>query len=113
MAQRGGATNYLLTNPIALRKFIDSRGESLMQGWRNMLADLQAGNVRMTDPDGFEVGGNLATTPGAVIFRNRLLEVIHYAPTQPQVHAEPVVIVTPWINKFYILDLNPRAIALE
>ena len=101
-------TNYLLTNPLALRKFIDSRGESLMQGWRNMLADLQAGNVRMTDPDGFEVGGNLATTPGAVIFRNRLLEVIHYAPTQPQVHAEPVVIVTPWINKFYILDLNPK-----
>ena len=101
-------TNYLLTNPIALRKFIDSRGESLAHGWRNMLADLQAGNVRMTDPDGFEVGGNLATTPGAVIFRNRLLEVIHYAPTQPQVHAEPVVIVTPWINKFYILDLNPK-----
>ncbi len=101
-------TNTLLTNPIALRKFIDSRGESLMQGWRNMLADLQAGNVRMTDPDGFKVGDNLATTPGAVIFRNRLLEVIHYAPTQPQVHAEPVVIVTPWINKFYILDLNPK-----
>ena len=101
-------TNYLLTNPIALRKFIDSRGESLAHGWRNMLADLQAGNVRMTDPDGFKVGDNLATTPGAVIFRNRLLEVIHYAPTQPQVHAEPVVIITPWINKFYILDLNPK-----
>ena len=101
-------TNYLFTNPIALRKFIDSRGESLMQGWHNMLEDLRAGNVRMTDPDGFKVGDNLATTPGAVIFRNRLLEVIHYAPTQPQVHAEPVVIVTPWINKFYILDLNPK-----
>jgi polyhydroxyalkanoate synthase len=101
-------TNALLTNPIALRKFIDSRGESLMNGWRNMLADLQAGNVRMTDPDGFKVGDNLATTPGAVIFRNRLLEVIHYTPTQPQVHAEPVVIITPWINKFYILDLNPK-----
>jgi polyhydroxyalkanoate synthase len=101
-------TNALLTNPIALRKFIDSRGESLMNGWRNMLDDLQAGNVRMTDPSGFKVGDNLATTPGAVIFRNRLLEVIHYAPTQPQVHAEPVVIITPWINKFYILDLNPK-----
>ena len=101
-------TNFLLTNPIALRKFIDSRGESLLRGWRNMLADLQAGNVRMTDPDGFKLGADLATTPGAVIFRNRLLEVIHYAPTRPQVHAEPVVIVTPWINKFYILDLNPK-----
>lgn len=101
-------TNYLWSNPIALRRFIDTRGHSLWQGWQNMLADLQAGNVRMTDPDGFHVGDNLGTTPGAVIFRNRLLEVIHYAPTQPQVHAEPVVIVTPWINKFYILDLNPR-----
>jgi len=101
-------TNYLLSNPIALRKFIDSRGESLWHGWRNMLADLQAGNVRMTDPGDFKVGENLATTPGAVIFRNRLLEVIHYAPTQPQVHAEPVVIVTPWINKFYVLDLVPK-----
>ena len=90
-------TNYLLSNPIALRKFIDSRGESLWHGWRNMLADLQAGNVRMTDPGDFKVGENLATTPGAVIFRNRLLEVIHYAPTQAQVHAEPVVIVTPWV----------------
>ncbi|MCC2096246.1 MAG: alpha/beta fold hydrolase, partial [Hyphomicrobiales bacterium] len=83
-------------------------GHSLWQGWQNMLADLQAGNVRMTDPDGFRVGEDLATTPGAVIFRNRLLEVIHYAPTRPQVHAEPVVIVTPWINKFYVLDLNPE-----
>ncbi len=101
-------TNYLLTNPIALRRLAETRGESLWQGLQNMLEDLGAGNVRMTDPDHFKVGGNLATTPGAVVFRNHLLEVIHYAPTRPQVHAEPVVIVTPWINKFYVLDLTPK-----
>ena len=101
-------TNYLWTNPIALRRAAETRGESLWHGLHNMLDDLQAGNVRMTDPDHFRVGENLATTPGAVIFRNHLLEVIHYAPAQATVHAEPVVIVTPWINKFYVLDLNPK-----
>lgn len=101
-------TNYLWTNPIALRRAAETRGESLWHGLHNMLDDLQAGNVRMTDPDHFRVGENLATTPGAVIFRNHLLEVIHYAPAQATVHAEPVVIVTPWINKFYVLDLVPK-----
>ncbi|PTD97464.1 alpha/beta hydrolase [Pseudothauera lacus] len=101
-------TNFFWTNPVALRKAAESRGESLRKGLHNFLADLKAGNVQMTRPDDFVVGENLATTPGAVVFRNRLLEVIHYAPTQPRVHAEPVVIVTPWINKFYILDLVPK-----
>jgi polyhydroxyalkanoate synthase len=101
-------TNCLWTNPVALRKAVETNGDSLMLGWRNCLADLQSGNVRMTDPSDFKVGENLATTPGAVVFRNRLLEVIHYAPTRPQVHAEPLLIVTPWINKFYVLDLTPR-----
>jgi polyhydroxyalkanoate synthase len=101
-------TNYLWTNPVAIRKAVESRGESLGRGLRNFLDDMKAGNVRMTRPEDFKVGENLATTAGAVVFRNRLLEVIHYAPTQPQVHAEPVVIVTPWINKFYVLDLTPR-----
>ena len=101
-------TNYLLTNPVALRKALESRGSSLVKGFENFIADLKAGDIRMTDPDDFKVGENLATTPGQVIFRNRMLEVIHYAPSQPRVHAEPVVIVTPWINKFYVLDLNPK-----
>lgn len=101
-------TNFLLTNPVAMRKAIETRGDSLVRGFRNLLDDLQAGQVRMTDPKDFSVGQNLATTPGSVVFRNRLLEVIHYAPTQAKVHAEPVVIVTPWINKFYILDLVPK-----
>ncbi|EEG09898.1 PHA/PHB synthase family protein [Pseudogulbenkiania ferrooxidans] len=101
-------TNYLWSNPVALRKALESHGESLVQGFQNFLADARAGSVRMTNPEDFAVGVNLATTPGAVVYRNRLLEVIHYAPRQPQVHAEPVVIVTPWINKFYVLDLTPK-----
>lgn len=101
-------TNFLLTNPVAMRKAVETRGESLVHGFQNFLADLEAGEIRMSSPADFKVGGNLANTPGAVVFRNDLLEVIHYAPSQSQVHAEPVVIVTPWINKFYILDLVPR-----
>ena len=101
-------TNFLPTNPVAIRKMIDTRGESLYKGFQNFLADMQSGVVRMTDPNDFHVGENLATTPGAVVFRNHLLEVIHYAPTQARIHAQPVVIITPWINKFYILDLVER-----
>jgi len=101
-------TNFLLSNPVAMRKAVESNGDSLVRGMRNFLADLQAGTVRMTNPDDFQIGKNLATTAGAVVFRNRLLEVIHYAPTQAKVNAVPLVIVTPWINKFYILDLNPK-----
>jgi len=101
-------TNFLWTNPVALRKAFETQGESLRQGFANFLDDYAAGSVRLADPSDFHVGKNLATTPGQVVFRNGLLEVIHYTPTQKQVHKEPVVIVTPWINKFYILDLTPR-----
>lgn len=101
-------TNYLLTNPVALRKAVETGGDSLKKGFALFLEDLHAGSIRMTNPDDFKVGENLATTPGSVVSRNRLVEVIHYAPTQAKVHAQPVVIITPWINKFYVLDLNPR-----
>jgi polyhydroxyalkanoate synthase subunit PhaC len=101
-------TNFLWTNPVALRKAAETRGESLARGMRIFLDDLRAGTVRMTNEDDFQVGKNLANTPGKVVFRNRLLEVIHYTPTQARVQAVPIVIVTPWINKFYILDLNAK-----
>lgn len=101
-------TNFLMSNPVAMQRAIETRGESLVKGMRNFLDDLQAGNIRMTDPGDFKVGKNLALTPGKVVFRNRLVEVIHYTPSQPRVHQVPVVIVTPWINKFYILDINPK-----
>lgn len=101
-------TNFLWGNPVAMRKAAETNGESLIRGMRNFLDDLQVGNVRMSSPGDFQVGKNLATTPGKVVFRNRLLELIHYAPTQAKVHPVPLVIVTPWINKYYILDLNAR-----
>lgn len=100
-------TNFLLTNPTALAKARESQGASLLQGLQNFAADMQTGDVRMTDRSPFKVGENLATTPGAVVFQNHLLEVIHYGPTTPQVHAMPLVLVSPWINKYYILDLTP------
>ena len=101
-------TNFLFTNPVALRKCVETRGESLKQGFKHLLRDIEAKNIRMVEADAFTVGVDLATTPGRVVFRNRLLELIHYSPTTAQVHATPIVFIMPWINKFYILDLTPR-----
>lgn len=101
-------TNFFLTNPLAMRKFVETNGESLKQGFKYLMRDVQAKNIRMVEADAFTVGTDLATTPGHVVFRNRLLELIHYTPTTAQVHKTPIVIITPWINKFYILDLTPR-----
>ena len=101
-------TNFFWTNPLALRKFVDSGGASLQQGFRHLLRDGEARNIRMVEADAFTVGVDLATTPGRVVFRNRLLEVLHYTPTTATVHRTPILIITPWINKFYILDLTPK-----
>ncbi len=101
-------TNFLLTNPVAIRKAIETNGDSLVRGMRNLMDDVNAGTVRMTNPDDFTVGKNLATTPGKVVFRNQLLEVLHYEPTVEQNYEKPIVIVMPWINKFYILDLTAK-----
>ncbi|MFZ2853737.1 MAG: alpha/beta fold hydrolase [Rhodocyclaceae bacterium] len=101
-------TNFFLTNPLAMRKFVETNGESLKKGFKYLMRDVQAKNIRMVEADAFTVGTDLATTPGHVVFRNRLVELIHYTPTTAQVHKTPIVIITPWINKFYILDLTPR-----
>ena len=101
-------SNFLLTNPVALQKAFESHGESLVHGLHIFFEDVRAGNVRMTRSEDFAVGKNLATTAGEVVFRNHLLEVIHYRPTTGEVYRTPLVIVSPWINKFYILDLNPQ-----
>jgi len=101
-------TNFFWTNPVAMHKFVESRGQTLGRGLEQFIEDVRAGDLRMVDPEPFHVGQNLATTPGAVVFRNRLLEVIQYKPVCPQVHEVPVVLVAPWINKYYILDLGPK-----
>lgn len=104
-------TNFLATNPDALERALETDGESLVKGLENLIHDLEANNgeliVRLADEEAFKVGENLATTPGQVVFRNRMLELIQYAPTTKKVHATPLVIFPPWINKFYILDLKP------
>ena len=101
-------TNFFWTNPVALRKFVESNGASLNQGFEYFLRDMKAKNILMVEPDAFKVGKDLATTPGKVVARNRLVELIRYAPTTEKVYQTPIVIVTPWINKFYILDLNSK-----
>jgi polyhydroxyalkanoate synthase len=101
-------TNFFWLNPVAMQRFVETNGESLRRGWENFLRDVKAKNILMVEPDAFTVGKDLATTPGKVVFRNRLLELIHYAPTTEKVRAMPIVITTPWINKFYILDLNAK-----
>jgi polyhydroxyalkanoate synthase len=102
-------TNAMLTNPAAMRKFVDSGGRSVWQGLKNYFDDLtrNGGMPSMVDRSAFKVGENLATTPGAVILRNELLELIQYTPTTPKVWKRPLVIVPPQINKYYALDLSP------
>src|ERR1700674_3395064 len=102
-------TNPMLTNPAAVRKFVDTGGRSVWRGLKNYFDDLarNGGMPAMVDQSAFKVGENLATTPGAVIFRNELLELIQYAPTTPKVWKRPLVITPPQINKYYALDLSP------
>jgi polyhydroxyalkanoate synthase len=105
-------TNFLATNPDALERAIETDGQSLVDGLENLVRDLEANQgeliVRLADESAFQVGGNIATTPGQVVFRNRLFELIQYAPATDKVREIPLVIFPPWINKFYILDLKPE-----
>lgn len=105
-------TNFLATNPDALEKAVATEGQSLLDGLENLISDLEANSgelvVRLADERAFELGQNIATTPGKVVFRNRMLELIQYAPTTEKVRAKPLIIFPPWINKFYILDLKAQ-----
>ncbi|WP_188761805.1 PHA/PHB synthase family protein [Sandarakinorhabdus glacialis] len=99
-------SNFALTNPEVLKKTAESGGSNLLKGLEHLLDDLKAGRMRMTDEDAFEVGRNVAITPGKVVFENRLFQLIQYAPTTETVLTTPLLIFPPWINKFYILDLT-------
>ncbi|MFY7781062.1 MAG: PHA/PHB synthase family protein [Tagaea sp.] len=105
-------SNFAMTNPEVVRETLDTGGENLVKGLQNLLGDLERGKgklqIRMTDMDAFRVGENIAVTPGAVVYRNDLMELIHYKPTTETVVKAPLLIVPPWINKFYILDLREK-----
>ena len=105
-------SNFLATNPEVLQTTIETGGENLLRGLTNLLDDLERGRgqlaVTMTDLKAFRLGENVAATPGKVIFQNELMQLIQYAPSTPEVKRRPLVIVPPWINKFYVLDLRPK-----
>ena len=105
-------SNFLASNPAALREVMATGGDSLVRGMDNFVADLQRGDgklaISQTDYDMFRIGENVATAPGKVVFRNDIIELLQFSPTTEQVHEIPLVIFPPWINKFYILDLRPE-----
>lgn len=104
--------NFIATNPELMRETLKESGENLVRGMKMLAEDIDAGHgmpiIRHTDRSKFKVGGNVANTPGKVVFRNELMELIQYAPSTAEVQRRPLLIVPPWINKFYILDLNPE-----
>jgi polyhydroxyalkanoate synthase len=101
-------SNFMALNAEAQKKAIETKGESIAKGLQNLLKDIQQGHVSMTDESMFEVGRNVATTEGAVVFENELIQLIEYKPLTRQVHERPFLVVPPCINKFYILDLQPE-----
>jgi polyhydroxyalkanoate synthase len=100
--------NYPLTNPQVIHETIATGGQNLTLGMQHLMRDLANGEIKITDTDAFEVGRNLAITPGQVVYRNELIELIQYTPTTEQVYSIPLLIVPPWINKYYIVDLQPQ-----
>jgi polyhydroxyalkanoate synthase len=100
--------NFALTNPVALEKARETRGQSLVAGLEHMIADMRKGQLTHTDPAAFELGRNIAVTPGKVVHETALYQIIQYTPVTETVLRTPLVIFPPWINRFYILDLNPQ-----
>src|SRR5437762_3603268 len=100
--------NFAATNPAALRAALESKGETLTRGMANLLADARKGRISQTDETAFELGRNIAVTPGEVVYENELIQLIQYAPRTAEVAKRPLVMIPPCINKYYILDLQPE-----
>jgi polyhydroxyalkanoate synthase len=101
-------SNFGFTNPQVIHETILSGGKNLVTGMSNLLRDIKAGQIKMTDTDAFKPGQNIAITPGKVIYRNRLIELMQYTPSTEQVYQIPLLFLPPWINKFYVLDMQPE-----
>ena len=101
-------SNFALTNPQVLRETLHSGGQNLLKGLNNLLADIERGGIRMADEKAFKLGLNIATTPGKVVFQNELMQLIQYAPSTETVFKRPLLVIPPWINKYYILDLREK-----
>jgi polyhydroxyalkanoate synthase len=105
-------SNFVMTNPEVIRATVESGGENLVKGLSNLLEDLERGkgklHIKMTDMEVFKLGENIAVTPGKVVYQNDLIQLIQYTPTTAEVYKRPLLIVSPWINKFYILDLREK-----
>ncbi|MFN3727324.1 MAG: PHA/PHB synthase family protein [Allosphingosinicella sp.] len=101
-------SNFAATNPLVIQKTLETRGENLLKGLEHMLRDMRQGQLTQTDPEAFEVGRNIAMTPGKVVKQTPLYQLIQYEPTTEKVLKTPLLIFPPWINRYYILDLNPK-----
>lgn len=108
LAEAMSPGNFLLTNPVVLKRTIETRGQNLVRGMRHLINDLKRGQLTHTDPDAFRLGENLAATPGKVVHETELYQLIQYSPTTKEVLKVPLVIFPPWINRYYILDLNEK-----
>ncbi len=108
LAEAMSPDNFLLTNPVVLKRTVETRGQNLVRGMRHLITDLKRGQLTHTDPDAFTLGENLAATPGKVVYETPLFQLLQYSPATKDVYEVPLVVFPPWINRFYILDLTPK-----
>ncbi|MBI4787354.1 MAG: class I poly(R)-hydroxyalkanoic acid synthase [Chloroflexi bacterium] len=101
-------TNFPLTNPVVIEETVRTGGANLVRGAQNLFSDALEGKIRKVPDNAFVLGKDIAVTPGKVVYRNKLIELIQYTPATPKVHAVPILVMAPWINKYYVLDLRPK-----